>query len=161
MCRHLPFLLEGIFMVKGWGVPILLFVTVLTLRPHIAGDAYPFAQGLLLIPILVGYAVLLLSPIKTSGISQKRPPCSADSVGPGQLGSRFSFLGARPGAGPEGEHHPSRKHYRFFCGVPGHVQGKGVQEKLGPCSWTYPDSRSGKWSPSKDLRSGAYPANTP
>jgi len=58
-------------MIKGRGVPVLLLMSTLILRPHLAGDTYPFAQGLLLIPALVGLALLLLSPNKLGGV-QKR-----------------------------------------------------------------------------------------
>jgi hypothetical protein len=37
----------------------------------LAGDAYPFAQGLLLIPALVGLALLLLSPNKAGGVPKR------------------------------------------------------------------------------------------
>jgi len=58
-------------MLKGRGVPVLLLLLVLVLRPHLAGNAYPFAQGLLLVPILVGLALLLLSPVETEGIPER------------------------------------------------------------------------------------------
>ena len=61
-------------MIKGRGVPLLLLLMVLTLRPHIVGSAYPFAQGLLLIPVLVGLAILLLSPVKTAIVSNRLLP---------------------------------------------------------------------------------------
>ena len=52
-------------MVKGHGVSFLLLILVLTLRPHMAGAAYPFAQGLLLIPALVGLAMLFLNAVQS------------------------------------------------------------------------------------------------
>ena len=58
-------------MIKGRGVPVLLLMSALILRPHLAGDAYPFAQGLLLIPVLVGLALLLLSPNKAGGVPKR------------------------------------------------------------------------------------------
>ncbi|MCJ7500788.1 O-antigen ligase family protein [bacterium] len=57
-------------MVKGRGVPVLLLIFVLVLRPHMAGGAYPFAQGLLLVPVLVGLALLLLSSLATKDIPE-------------------------------------------------------------------------------------------
>ena len=61
-------------MVKGRGVPVLLLMLVLALRPHMAGGAYPFAQGLFLIPILVGFAILLLSPMEAGGFPKRFLP---------------------------------------------------------------------------------------
>lgn len=61
-------------MVMGRGVAVLLLISVLTLRPHMAGGAYPFAQGLLLIPILVGFAILLLFPVHTPGVPKRLLP---------------------------------------------------------------------------------------
>jgi len=58
-------------MIKGRGVPVLLLILVLTLRPHMAGGAYPFAQGLLLIPVLVGFALLLLSPMEAGSFPNR------------------------------------------------------------------------------------------
>ena len=58
-------------MIKGRGVPVLLLMLVLILRPHMAGGAYPFAQGLLLIPVLVGFAILLLSPKEIEGFPKR------------------------------------------------------------------------------------------
>ncbi|MDF1525546.1 MAG: O-antigen ligase family protein [bacterium] len=57
-------------MVKGRGVPVLLLIFVLVLRPHMAGGAYPFAQGLFLVPVLVGLALLLLSSLATKDIPE-------------------------------------------------------------------------------------------
>lgn len=68
------FLYKGIAMLKGWGVPALLFVTVLIIRPHIAGAAFPFAQGLLLIPVLVGLAIILLSRAEAGDASKNLLP---------------------------------------------------------------------------------------
>ncbi len=61
-------------MIKGRGVPVLLLMLVLILRPHMAGGAYPFAQGLLLIPVLVGLALLLLSENKTGSVPKRLLP---------------------------------------------------------------------------------------
>ena len=61
-------------MIKERGVPLLLLLLVLILRPHIAGSAYRFAQGLLLIPVLVGFAILLLSPGKKGFVSNRFLP---------------------------------------------------------------------------------------
>ena len=49
-------------MIKGSGVPFILLIVVLTLRPHLAGSVYAFAQGLFLIPLLVGMALIFLLP---------------------------------------------------------------------------------------------------
>ena len=42
--------------VPGW-----LLIWVLIIRPHISGVAYPFSQGFLLIPILIGLSLVFLS----------------------------------------------------------------------------------------------------
>ena len=49
------------------GVVAVLLLMVFILRAHLSGIAYPFVQGFLLIPILVGLALLLLSPAKDTG----------------------------------------------------------------------------------------------
>ena len=56
-------------MIKGRGVPFVLLLMVLVLRPHLAGNAYPFAQGLFLVPLLVGFGVLLLASREESTFS--------------------------------------------------------------------------------------------
>ena len=61
-------------MIKGRGVPAVLLILVLTLRPHLAGGAYPFAQGFLLVPVLVGLALLLLSSSETEDIPERYFP---------------------------------------------------------------------------------------
>ena len=61
-------------MIKGRGVPAVLLILVLTLRPHLAGGAYPFAQGFLLVPVLVGLALLLLSLSETEDILERYFP---------------------------------------------------------------------------------------
>ncbi len=61
-------------MIKGRGVPAVLLILVLTLRPHLAGGAYPFAQGFLLVPVLVGLALLLLSLSETEDITERYFP---------------------------------------------------------------------------------------
>ena len=49
------------------GIVAVLLLMVLIMRAHLSGIAYPFAQGLLLIPALVGLALLLLSPAGDAG----------------------------------------------------------------------------------------------
>ena len=39
----------------------VLFLSVIVLRPHLSGATYPFAQGLLIIPLLVGLGLMFLS----------------------------------------------------------------------------------------------------
>ena len=64
-------------MVRGRSVPVLLFLVVLTVRPHMAGGAYPFAQGLVLIPGLVGLALLFLTPAYSISLPKKFLPLMA------------------------------------------------------------------------------------
>ncbi len=52
------------------GVAAALLMVLIT-RAHLSGIAYPFAQGLLLIPALVGLALLLLSPAGDAGQGRK------------------------------------------------------------------------------------------
>ena len=49
------------------GVAAVLLLMVLIIRAHLSGIAYPFVQGLLLIPALVGLALVLLLPAGDAG----------------------------------------------------------------------------------------------
>lgn len=43
------------------GTASILFLSVIVIRPHLSGGTYPFAQGLLVIPLLVGLGLMFLS----------------------------------------------------------------------------------------------------
>ena len=54
-------------MKKSSSVPAVLLLAVVVARPHLSGSAYPFVQGIFLVPALVALGLVLLSPSGKSG----------------------------------------------------------------------------------------------
>jgi hypothetical protein len=62
----------GISTYSAHRIAFLLFILAAVLRPHLSGIAYPFSQGVFLVPLLVGLGLILLSPDPLPSIG-KRP----------------------------------------------------------------------------------------